>query len=42
VKKKVKCPYCAKKVALTKTGKLWPHNDPATKNRCGRSGGRPN
>jgi hypothetical protein len=39
---KVRCPYCAKKVALTKTGKLYAHKDPATKKKCGRSGGRPN
>jgi hypothetical protein len=40
--KRVKCPYCAKKVALTKTGKLFTHLDPVTKFRCARSGGRPN
>jgi hypothetical protein len=39
---KVRCPYCAKRVALTSTGKLHAHLDPETKNRCGRSGGRPN
>jgi hypothetical protein len=39
---KTRCPYCAKKVTLTKLGKLYTHNDPATKKRCSRSGGRPN
>ena len=39
---KATCPYCAKRVALTSTGKLHTHNDPATKVRCVRSGGRPN
>jgi endogenous inhibitor of DNA gyrase (YacG/DUF329 family) len=40
--KKVTCPYCAKKVGLTSTGKLYPHLDPVTRKRCARSGGRPN
>jgi ribosomal protein S27E len=40
--KRVTCPYCAKKVALTKGGKLYRHNDPATRRKCSRSGGRPN
>jgi endogenous inhibitor of DNA gyrase (YacG/DUF329 family) len=39
---KATCPYCAKRVALTKNGKLYPHLDPATKVRCARSSGRPN
>jgi endogenous inhibitor of DNA gyrase (YacG/DUF329 family) len=39
---KVKCPYCGRRVALTKTGRLWPHTDKETGNRCGRSGGYPN
>jgi hypothetical protein len=39
--KRVTCPYCAKRVALTKTGKLHTHTDPETHRRCGRSGGRP-
>jgi hypothetical protein len=34
--KRATCPYCAKRVALTKTGKLHAHNDPATKRRCVR------
>jgi hypothetical protein len=40
--KRATCPYCAKRVALTRTGKLWTHLDPETKRKCGRSGGRPN
>lgn len=28
------CPYCGKRVALTSTGKLHAHRDPATKNPC--------
>lgn len=39
--KRATCPYCAKRVALTSSGKLYAHKDPATGNRCGRSGGRP-
>ena len=38
---KATCPYCGKRVTLTSTGKLWTHADPATGNRCGRSGGLP-
>ncbi len=41
-RRKVRCPYCSKRVALTSTGKLHTHNDPSTKTQCGRSGGRPN
>lgn len=40
--RKTRCPYCSKRCALTKTGKLYTHTDPATKTRCVRSGGRPN
>jgi ribosomal protein S27AE len=40
--KRATCPYCGKRVGLTKLGKLYPHKDPETRNRCGRSGGRPN
>lgn len=39
--RRVTCPYCAKRVALTSTGRLYKHTDPATGNVCGRSGGRP-
>lgn len=38
---KVRCPYCCKRVVLTSTGKLYSHLDPATKRKCGRSGGSP-
>lgn len=40
--KRATCPYCAKRVALTSTGKLHAHLDPETHKRCARSGGRPN
>ena len=39
--KKARCPYCRKRVTLTKSGKLHAHNDPATGTRCARSGGSP-
>jgi hypothetical protein len=35
-KRRLTCPYCAKRVAVTATGKLWAHLDPATKRRCVR------
>jgi hypothetical protein len=34
--RRVTCPYCAKRVALTKTGKLHSHIDPTTHKRCVR------
>lgn len=34
--KTAKCPYCSKRVSLTKYGKLYPHKDPVTKNPCVR------
>lgn len=34
------CPYCAQRVAVTSTGKIWKHKDRSTGNVCGRSGGR--
>ena len=39
--KKVRCPYCGKRVALTKSGMLYPHEDKSLHERCIRSGGRP-
>jgi ribosomal protein S27E len=35
-KRRVKCPYCGKLVQLSPGGKLYRHNDPATKKRCVR------
>ena len=34
--RRVTCPYCGKRVALTRTGKLYAHLDRATKRRCVR------
>ena len=34
--KRATCPYCGKRVALTKTGKLHAHNDPSSKKPCVR------
>lgn len=39
---KATCPYCARKVGQTATGRLYPHKDRSTGNQCGRSGGKPN
>jgi hypothetical protein len=33
---RAKCPYCSKRVALTSTGKLYAHTDPATGKPCVR------
>jgi hypothetical protein len=40
--KKVKCPYCGRRIALTKLGKLYSHYPyKGASVRCARSGGRP-
>jgi uncharacterized OB-fold protein len=38
--KRIACPHCYKRVALTKTGKLHSHTDSTTGKRCPRSGKR--
>jgi hypothetical protein len=35
--KRATCPYCGKRVALTPTGKLHAHVDPATGKPCVRT-----
>jgi hypothetical protein len=41
-RRKGRCPYCSKRVALTATGKLWSHTVASgSGQRCVRSGGRP-
>lgn len=41
-RRKGRCPYCSKRVALTSTGKLWSHTEASgSGQRCVRSGGRP-
>lgn len=39
---KTTCPYCARRIALTSTGKLRRHLTKRGGPVCGRSGGRPN
>jgi DNA-directed RNA polymerase subunit RPC12/RpoP len=34
--RRVSCPYCAKRVALTPKGLLYKHNDPKTHKPCVR------
>jgi hypothetical protein len=39
--RRAKCPYCGKRITLTKSGMLYTHKTPSG-GRCARSGGRPN